>query len=166
MEKVKNLRIRGAMIVACLLSSLGAHAGDVGISAFTSTSNSLWNYVPSVQLLVYAIAGIVAVVGAISVYIKMNNEEQDVKKSIMMIVGSCIFLVSAATGLPKFFGYNGQGGVISSTSGSGLTRLSTDLTGWGHFRNSVPVEDETGWARQDPYLAGEKWKPGFNGSIL
>ena len=33
----------------------------------------------------YAIAGVVAVVGAISVYIAMNNEEQDVKKKIMMI---------------------------------------------------------------------------------
>ena len=51
-----------------------------------------------------AIAGVVAIVGAISVYIKMNNEEQDVKKSIMMIVGACIFLVAAAQALPLFFG--------------------------------------------------------------
>ena len=35
---------------------------------------------------------------------KMNNEEQDVKKSIMMIVGACIFLVAAAQALPLFFG--------------------------------------------------------------
>lgn len=59
---------------------------------------------PFVVKLCYAIAGIVAVVGAISVYIKMNNEEQDVKKSIMMIVGACIFLVAAAQALPLFFG--------------------------------------------------------------
>ena len=39
-------------------------------------------------------AGVVAVIGAVSVYIKMNNEEQDVKKSIMMIIGACIFLVA------------------------------------------------------------------------
>ena len=50
------------------------------------------------------IAGVVAVVGAISVYIKMNNEEQDVKKSIMMLVGACIFLIAAAQALPLFFG--------------------------------------------------------------
>ena len=31
-------------------------------------------------------------------------EEQDVKKSIMMIVGACIFLVAAAQALPLFFG--------------------------------------------------------------
>ena len=34
----------------------------------------------------------------------MNNEEQDVKKKIMMIVGACIFLVAAAQALPLFFG--------------------------------------------------------------
>jgi len=61
-------------------------------------------YVPIVVKLCYAIAGVVAVVGAISVYIAMNNEEQDVKKKIMMIVGACIFLVSAAQALPLFFG--------------------------------------------------------------
>ena len=43
-------------------------------------------------------------VGAISVYIAMNNEEQDVKKKIMMVVGACIFLVAAAQALPLFFG--------------------------------------------------------------
>ena len=51
-----------------------------------------------------AIAGVVAIVGAISVYIAMNNEEQDVKKKIMMVVGACIFLVAAAQALPLFFG--------------------------------------------------------------
>ena len=41
---------------------------------------------------------------AISVYIAMNNEEQDVKKKIMMVFGACIFLVAAAQALPLFFG--------------------------------------------------------------
>jgi hypothetical protein len=39
---------------------------------------------PYVVKLVYAIAGVVAVVGAISVYIKMNNEEQDVKNILVL----------------------------------------------------------------------------------
>lgn len=39
---------------------------------------------PYVVKLVYAIAGVVAVVGAISVYIKMNNEEQDVKNILAL----------------------------------------------------------------------------------
>ncbi len=67
-------------------------------------SEEIAKYVPIVVKLCYAIAGVVAVVGAISVYIAMNNEEQDVKKKIMMIVGACIFLVAAAQALPLFFG--------------------------------------------------------------
>lgn len=34
--------------------------------------------------LCYAIAGVVAIVGAISVYIAMNNEEQDVKNILVL----------------------------------------------------------------------------------
>ncbi len=33
-----------------------------------------------------------------------HNEEQDVKKKIMMVVGACIFLIAAAQALPMFFG--------------------------------------------------------------
>lgn len=70
-------------------------------------SEEIAKYVPIVVKLCYAIAGVVAVVGAISVYIAMNNEEQDVKKKIMMVVGACIFLIAAAQALPLFFGIGG-----------------------------------------------------------
>jgi type IV secretory pathway VirB2 component (pilin) len=81
-------------------------AGDytAGTSALATVTEEIAKYVPFVVKLCYAIAGVVAVVGAISVYISMNNEEQDVKKKIMMVVGACIFLVAAAQALPLFFG--------------------------------------------------------------
>ena len=84
-------------------------AGDytAGTQALTTVTEEIAKYVPIVVKLCYAIAGVVAVVGAISVYIAMNNEEQDVKKKIMMIVGACIFLVAAAQALPMFFGIGG-----------------------------------------------------------
>lgn len=74
------------------------------LNAILCYSEEIAKYVPYVVKLCYAIAGVVAVVGAISVYIAMNNEEQDVKKKIMMVVGACIFLVAAAQALPLFFG--------------------------------------------------------------
>lgn len=82
-----------------------AQSTSSGTSALTSVTTEIAKYIPIVQKLIYAIAGVVAVIGAVSVYFKMNNDEQDVKKSIMMIVGACIFLVAAATALPGFFGY-------------------------------------------------------------
>ncbi len=56
-------------------------AGDytAGTTALTTVTEEIAKYVPIVVKLCYAIAGVVAVVGAISVYIAMNNEEQDVK---------------------------------------------------------------------------------------
>ena len=74
------------------------------LNAILCYSEEIAKYVPIVVKLCYAIAGVVAVVGAISVYISMNNEEQDVKKKIMMVVGACIFLVASAQALPLFFG--------------------------------------------------------------
>ena len=81
-------------------------AGDytAGTNALSTVTEEIAKYVPYVVKLCYAIAGVVAVVGAISVYIAMNNEEQDVKKKIMMVVGACIFLIAAAQALPLFFG--------------------------------------------------------------
>lgn len=81
-------------------------AGDytAGTNALSTVTEEIAKYVPYVVKLCYAIVGVVAVVGAISVYISMNNEEQDVKKKIMMVVGACIFLVAAAQALPLFFG--------------------------------------------------------------
>lgn len=84
-------------------------AGDytAGTTALTQVAEEIVKYVPIVVKLCYAIAGVVAVVGAISVYIAMNNEEQDVKKKIMTVVGACIFLIAAAQALPLFFGIGG-----------------------------------------------------------
>lgn len=84
-------------------------AGDytAGTNALTTVAEEIAKYVPIMVKLCYAIAGVVAIVGAISVYIAMNNEEQDVKKKIMMVVGACIFLIAAAQALPLFFGISG-----------------------------------------------------------
>lgn len=84
------------------LSALAQNAG-AGTRALEQASETIKNYIPAVQKVIFAIAGVVALVGAISVFIKMNNEEQDVKKSIMMVVGACVFLVLAAEALPLFF---------------------------------------------------------------
>ena len=77
---------------------------DAGTSALEDVATEIAKYVPYVVNLCYALAGVVAIVGAISVYISMNNEENDVKKKIMMVVGACIFLIAAANALPLFFG--------------------------------------------------------------
>ena len=100
----------GMTVGLLTLTPMGAWAqnaaGDysAGTTALATVTTEIAKYVPYVVKLCYAIAGVVAVVGAVSVYIAMNNEEQDVKKRIMLLVGACVFLVAAAQALPLFFG--------------------------------------------------------------
>lgn len=91
------------LLVICTVS-VEAQSMESGVKAISTASDSIKKYIPVVTKLIYVIAGVIGVVGIISVYIKMNNEEQDVKKSIMMIIGACIFLIAAAQALPLFFG--------------------------------------------------------------
>ena len=107
-------KLMAMVAVVAALAPAGAFAQelagtgyDAGTSALEEVASELVKYVPYVVNLCYALAGIVAIVGAISVYIAMNNEEQDVKKKIMMTVGACIFLIAAANALPLFFGIGG-----------------------------------------------------------
>ena len=85
-------------------SAYAQATSDMGTKALADVTTKVAAYIPYVQNLIYAIAGVVAVVGAIQVYMKMNNGDQDVSKSIMMLIGACLFLVAAAVALPKFFG--------------------------------------------------------------
>ena len=61
-------------------------AGDysAGMTALATVTEEIAKYVPIMVKLCYAIAGVVAIVGAISVYIAMNNEEQDVKNILVL----------------------------------------------------------------------------------
>lgn len=76
------------LMMVCGVTALMAQttAGDysAGTAALTQVTEEIAKYVPIVVKLCYAIAGVVAVVGAISVYIAMNNEEQDVKNILVL----------------------------------------------------------------------------------
>ena len=96
MKKIKNLaksifnsqRLKSlALMLVCGTAVAFAQnaAGDytAGTTALATVTEEIAKYVPYVVKLCYAIAGVVAVVGAISVYIAMNNEEQDVKNILV-----------------------------------------------------------------------------------
>ena len=82
---VSNPRM-GMLAMMLFVVSISTFAQDVdaGLAAIETSTESLKKYVPVVTNLCYAIAGIVAIIGAISVYVKMNNEEQDVKNILVL----------------------------------------------------------------------------------
>lgn len=86
-------RVKTGVVAVCvaILSPVGAFAQslantgyDAGTSAMEEVATQIAAYVPYVVNLCYALAGVVAIVGAISVYIAMNNEEQDVKNILVL----------------------------------------------------------------------------------
>ena len=92
-KKAKNVMSSGRLkamalmlLVGCCAAMAQNSAGDytAGTTALTQVTEEIAKYVPIVVKLCYAIAGVVAVVGAISVYISMNNEEQDVKNILVL----------------------------------------------------------------------------------
>lgn len=98
----------GAKKRALLIAALGmvqyvafAQAGTGGIAQATDI---IKNYNAPVRSLLYAIAAIIALIGAFNVFAKMQNGDQDVKKTILMTVGGCIALIAMAQALPAFFG--------------------------------------------------------------
>ena len=58
-----------------------------------------------VQYMCYALASVLVVIAALQIYIKMNRGDDDVSKSIMMLVGACLFAIGAFFVFPAFFGY-------------------------------------------------------------
>lgn len=58
-----------------------------------------------VQYICYAVASVFAVIAALQIYIKMNRGEDDITKSIMTLVGACLFIIGASIVFPAFFGY-------------------------------------------------------------
>lgn len=104
-----------AMICAGFLMAQGAFAQtgkadySQGVNALNSVQSGLGSWIAPVRKVCYVVAGIIAIVGGLSVAIKMNNGEQDVKKSIMLIVGAVIFLLAAATALPLMLGVTDTG---------------------------------------------------------
>ena len=141
-ERLKTMALM--LVVGTGIAMAQNSAGDysAGTTALTTVTEEIAKYVPIVVKLCYAIAGVVAVVGAISVYIAMNNEEQDVKKKIMMIVGACIFLVAAAQALPLLTKLKDEWQVKSRKSATPITHYSRGykslLSSWG-FKGAISI---------------------------
>lgn len=91
------------LVIGAVLWSLDlfAQSGQQGIE---EADSQVRGYFGAASNLVYAIGGIVGLVGAVKVYNKWSNGDQDTGKVAASWFGSCIFLVVVATVLRSFFG--------------------------------------------------------------
>ena len=90
------------MLLVMFTICLPMMADVTGATGFQEATTTIRGYIPFVEKLIYAIAALVGLMGAASIYIKMNNGDQDIKKSLMMTIGGCVALVALAKALPAF----------------------------------------------------------------
>ncbi len=117
MQKIKNRCLRAAARFknsgfarkgVLALGALTLAAGDMmaaskGAAGFTKATQEVSSYQTPVSNLMKAIAAVIVLVGAFNVYFKMQNGDQDVKKTIMLTIGGCIAFIALSEALPLFF---------------------------------------------------------------
>jgi hypothetical protein len=89
------------ILLIIIVNSVLAQDGEAGIQTATDMVKL---YFAKAQLLLYAIGGVVGIVGAIKVYNKWSHGDPDTNKTAASWFGACIFLVVVATVLKVFFG--------------------------------------------------------------
>ena len=80
-----------------------AMASSKGAGGFTKAPTEIQSYETPVANLMKAIAAVIVLVGAFNVYFKMQNGDQDVKKTVMMTIGGCVAFIAMSEALPMFF---------------------------------------------------------------
>ena len=90
-------------LVALTLAAGDVMAGSKGAAGFTKATQEVSSYQTPVSNLMKAIAAVIVLVGAFNVYFKMQNGDQDVKKTIMLTIGGCIAFIALSEALPLFF---------------------------------------------------------------
>ncbi len=111
-DNISCKRLLVLMILLSVSSVIYAAISD-GSTRYDLTAQALANMTDEVVLtmgyvvgLVYAVASLTAIYNATVIYIKLNAGEEGFMKSVLMLVGSIMFLIGATIVLPAFFGYN------------------------------------------------------------
>ena len=82
----------------------GAVDYNMGAEGLYNMTEFLLVMMHYVTLVVFCIGALTALVDAFMIYVRMNNQEGDVSKSMLKLFGACVFLVIATYVLPGFFG--------------------------------------------------------------
>lgn len=96
-----------AVVSALISVSSWAQTSNAFSSALNAASVEIGSVVDSVSKLMLYVGGVVGVVGAVRIYIKWNNGDQDVTKAIVGWGGACLFLVLSGGVIKLVFGITG-----------------------------------------------------------
>ena len=109
----KEKRLHLVSFIALLLMSSGgriyAKSGSVdyswGADALAKAHDFTVTMMMYVLYICYAVAGIMVIISALQIYFKMQTGEGETTKSMMTLIGACLFMIGATIVFPAFFGY-------------------------------------------------------------
>ena len=108
-----TLHIKEAAIATGLVllhtQDASARCGSVNYSWGADALATAHDFTVTMMLYVlyvcYAVAAVMAIISALQIYFKMQTGEGDISKSIMSLLGACLFMIGASIVFPAFFGY-------------------------------------------------------------
>lgn len=106
LDNVFNNRLAQRAVVTCCTMAFcvsESMASSKGAGGFSKATSEISSYQTPVSNLMKAIAAVIVLVGAFNVYFKMQNGDQDVKKTIMLTIGGCVAFIAMSEALPLFF---------------------------------------------------------------
>lgn len=108
--KIKGLsrvKVYSTLVLAYLILveiQVQAQAAPDGSAGIKAADDAVRKYFGVGTSLMYAVGGVVGLIGAVKVYQKWNGGDQDTSKVAAAWFGSCIFLVVVSTVIKSFFG--------------------------------------------------------------
>lgn len=102
--KVKKNRFLLGLIIIGSCAGLAAQDPSAGVAALDEINQGVRQYYSPAKNLLFAVAALIALIGAVRVYQKWNNGDQDVNKAAMGWFGSAIFILAAALAITSLFG--------------------------------------------------------------
>ena len=105
MSACKKITVKrvAAFLGMFLFCTVMTFAKSKGVGGFQKAIREISGYETQVSNLMKAIGAVIAIVGAFSIYFKMQNGDQDVKKAIMLTIGGCVAFLAMSEALPLFF---------------------------------------------------------------
>jgi len=113
------------MVLLLLFVVIHVQAQDLadGQAAIEEAADGIEGYFDSIQTLTFIMAGIIALLGSIRVFMKWQMGDPDVMSSAASWFGSAIFLIVAVTVIQSFFGI----GFILPLFDAGMNLMATFL---------------------------------------
>lgn len=113
MKRLLSFNSRRLVALVCfLLPALVCSASGFGTPDYSQGADALYEAFVDLEMLMWytfrictAVAAVLSIVSATQIYMKMNNGEDGVMKSIHMLFWSVIFLLAAGAVFPAFFGF-------------------------------------------------------------